>query len=232
MGARKRSIDPGIWGDEGFLELSDGARLFFLGLMSNADDEGRGAGSAKTLKAKIFPADEKSIRTIEGYKTEVTKHTHTVFYEVGGVQYYALLKWTDYQKVDHPTPSSIPAPSKEAIAESFDAPKKETVDEYSSNVPRMIPESSVNNPGTFDEQSSDHARPLALINELINKSINQDSIPDESSRAPLAGGSELAPRSGAPPASKMDPRTRAAVLPLVTGMIAAAEERQARRRHR
>lgn len=56
--ARKRMIEPDIWSDEGFIELSERGRLMFAGLITQADDEGRGTGSARSIKAKIFPADE------------------------------------------------------------------------------------------------------------------------------------------------------------------------------
>jgi hypothetical protein len=120
MGARKRTIDPGIWSDEGFLQLSDGARLFFIGLISNADDDGRGSGGTKALAARIFPSEgAERITAIEGYKAEVVEHTHTVFYEANGSSYYALLKWKDYQRVDHPQPSPIPPPSMAKQGASF-----------------------------------------------------------------------------------------------------------------
>lgn len=120
MGARKRTIDPGIWSDGGFMQLSDGARLFFLGLISNADDEGRGSAGTKSLAARIFPSEGgERITAIEGYKAEVVEYTHTVFYEAAGSDYYALLKWKDYQRVDHPQLSAIPPPSMARQAGSF-----------------------------------------------------------------------------------------------------------------
>jgi len=102
------------------MQLSDGARLFFLGLISNADDEGRGSAGTKSLAARIFPSEGgERITAIEGYKAEVVEYTHTVFYEAAGSDYYALLKWKDYQRVDHPQLSAIPPPSMARQAGSF-----------------------------------------------------------------------------------------------------------------
>ena len=42
--ARKRMIDPNIWDSEDFSKLSILGRLLFIGMFSNADDEGRGKG--------------------------------------------------------------------------------------------------------------------------------------------------------------------------------------------
>jgi hypothetical protein len=138
MGARKRSLDPGIWTDEGFLELSANARLFFIGLISNADDDGRGAAALKTLKSRIFPADEIALEAIAGYEWEVSKNTHTVFYEVEGISYYALLKWDEYQKIDHYRAGTCPPAPLELIKESFGGD--------SPNVLRAFAERSPNGP--------------------------------------------------------------------------------------
>lgn len=141
--ARKRTIDPGLWSDEGFLEMSDSARLLLLGLISNADDEGRGPASAKTLKAKVFPADTKTGEDVLRLLAEVVAYSHTLVYTREGGFYYALLKWKDYQKVDHPQGSNVPAPHPENIREPF------------------------------AERSGNVQESFALINQLINKGINE-----------------------------------------------------------
>lgn len=124
MGARKRTLDPGIWSDEGFMQLSDGARLFFIGLISNADDDGRGSAVTRTLAARIFPSDgSERITAIEAYKQELTENTHTIFYEAEGSPYYALLKWKDYQKIDHYHAGACPEPDLRDQAKSYE-PKK------------------------------------------------------------------------------------------------------------
>jgi len=80
--ARKRVIEPDIWSDEGFIELSHKGRLMFIGLITQSDDEGRGTGSARSIKAKIFPADEIQIDEIIQLKNEISKHVSVHFYTV------------------------------------------------------------------------------------------------------------------------------------------------------
>lgn len=106
--ARKRMVDPDIWTDAGFMEMSFGARLLFLGMISRADDEGRGNGSAKSLKAAIFPSDDVTTGRLDSFKKEVELHTRTKFYEINGQTYYQLDKWLSYQQIQHPKPSAIP----------------------------------------------------------------------------------------------------------------------------
>ena len=50
-------IDPGIWQSEDFSKLSTLAKLVFIGLFSNADDEGRGRAKAAYIKSTLFPYD-------------------------------------------------------------------------------------------------------------------------------------------------------------------------------
>ena len=108
--ARKRMIDPSLWGDEGFLELSDKAKLLYIGLISHADDEGKGKGSPRGLKAIVFPTDNISIEAICGLKKEVHTHMNVMFYEVDEKEYYKLNKWKAYQSINHPKPSCVPDP--------------------------------------------------------------------------------------------------------------------------
>jgi len=106
--SRKRMIDPGIWTDEGFLELSALARLLFIGLISHADDHGKGVASVKSLKAKVFPGDDLTDAKVTGLKEEIKQHTRTVFYKVDWTEYYQLARWPKYQTVNRPNESTIP----------------------------------------------------------------------------------------------------------------------------
>lgn len=108
--ARKRMLDPNIWTDEGFLELRPLARLLFIGLISHADDEGRGTAGAKCLKARIFSGDDVSCEMVETLKGEVEEHLRVSFYTVEGTDYYQLARWDDYQVVNKPRPSTVPLP--------------------------------------------------------------------------------------------------------------------------
>ena len=108
--SRKRMLDPGIWTDDGFLTLAPEARLLFIGLISHADDEGRGNAELRALKAKVFPGDNLSDEQITALCETVAQYMRVVFYEVNGSRYYQLERWDDYQTVNHARPSVIPGP--------------------------------------------------------------------------------------------------------------------------
>lgn len=140
-------IEPDIWTDSGFIELSWGARLLFIGMISRADDEGRGNAASKSLKAAIFPGDDTSLSKIDGFKAEIEKYTRSKFYEVNGQSYYQLDKWLAHQQIQYPKPSAIPP----------------------------FNEHSMNDTGTFNEHSPQLIN--ELNNQLINKSaINERSV--------------------------------------------------------
>ena len=110
--ARKRMIDPNIWQSEDFSRLSSVAKLFFIGMFSNADDEGRGRAKAAYLKSVIFPYDD-GMRLIDVEKalSEIGSNMSVTFYAHDGNQYYQLNNWTKWQSINRPLPSSIPSPA-------------------------------------------------------------------------------------------------------------------------
>jgi len=109
--ARKRILDPGIWQSQDFGNLTTLAKLVFIGLFSQADDEGRGRANPQYIKNTLFPYDEDLKRKdIESAFSEIAKNMSIVFYESDGGEYYALTHWEVWQKVDKPQKSKLPEP--------------------------------------------------------------------------------------------------------------------------
>jgi len=107
--ARKRMIDPNIWSSEDFGKLTTLAKVVFIGMFSNADDEGRGKAKAIYLKSVIFPYDE-GIRVADVDKTlsEIGSNMSVTFYSHNGSEYYSFDNWSKWQTINRPTPSMIP----------------------------------------------------------------------------------------------------------------------------
>lgn len=109
--ARRRMIDPNIWQSEDFAELSLLAKLVFIGMFSNADDEGRGKAKAAYLKSIIFPYDDGlRVADIEKSLSEIAAKMSVTLYDHDGKQYYLFNSWSKWQRVDKPQPSKIPLP--------------------------------------------------------------------------------------------------------------------------
>jgi hypothetical protein len=106
--SRKRMLSPDIWTDDGFLSLTIPERLLFIGLVSHADDDGRGCADPRTLKAKVFPADDMPAAELEAMCLNMERHVKVVFYEVGGTRYYQLERWQNHQSIKDKRTSTIP----------------------------------------------------------------------------------------------------------------------------
>ena len=131
--ARKRMIDPNIWESEDFSKLSTLAKLVFIGMFSNADDEGRGKAKPVYLKSKIFPYNEE-IRIIDIDKTlsEISSYMSVTFYSCNENEYYVFDNWAKWQKIDRPTISIIPALDDDSMI------IRRVFDESSTNVRRAL----------------------------------------------------------------------------------------------
>lgn len=142
--ARKRMIDPNIWQSEDFNSLSLMGRLLFIGMFSNADDEGRGIANPVFLRSIVFPYDE-NIKgaDIDEILAEISEKMSVDIYSCDGKRYYQLTNWDKWQKVDKPKPSLFPAP--DADADTFDdssAMCRELVGEASGNSRRSVGDES------------------------------------------------------------------------------------------
>jgi len=104
-------IDPNFWDSEDVSRLSIMERLLLIGLFSNADDYGKGRGNSTTIRSKIFPNDDFSLKDIEKALKNIRKNINVLFYEVENNQYYKFTKWSHWQRVDKPQVSMIPEPS-------------------------------------------------------------------------------------------------------------------------
>lgn len=110
--ARKRMIDPSLWTDEGMAELTPRQQLLYIGLFSNADDEGRLKGSPVYIRLTLptiypgTPSDE-----ITDDLNCVLRTMHKLSrYESGGALYLVFRNFRLWQKIDKPSPSHLPPP--------------------------------------------------------------------------------------------------------------------------
>lgn len=109
-------IDPNIWEDPEFASLSRDARLLFIGLISNADDEGYLRGHPGALKRLVFGFDnDMSTDAIQLLINELQeKLKHSNLYVVDNQIYIHICTWFKYQKQqkDRIVPTIFPLCSK------------------------------------------------------------------------------------------------------------------------
>jgi hypothetical protein len=98
--ARQRMIKPEFWASEDIMELSFEERLFYIGFWNFADDSGIHPWKPKSLKAKIFPADNVDCMEII---EKLIQFDLLEEYEVGGSQYLRVVEWNTHQSIKYPT---------------------------------------------------------------------------------------------------------------------------------
>jgi len=105
--ARKRSLPTGLFANPDFFELTTNTiRLIFIGLILDADDEGRGSAHPRLLARKLDQQPEE----IDQALAELVACHLIQWYEVDGRQYYWICQWQSYQTLSKPTASGFPVP--------------------------------------------------------------------------------------------------------------------------
>lgn len=109
--ARIRTIKPALWASEKLGRLPVLSRLTFVGLISQADDAGRGRGAARFLMGALHAyAPDVTEEGLAKATTDLHQAGLAIFYEIDGCRYYALPNWDAHQRIDKPGPSEIPPP--------------------------------------------------------------------------------------------------------------------------
>jgi hypothetical protein len=106
--ARIRTIKPEIWSSESIGRLSRDARLLFVALITQVDDEGRVRASSRGLASLLYPFDDDAAGLIDGWLSELDTEGMFVRYSADGATYGLIPKFVNHQKIDHPTKSKLP----------------------------------------------------------------------------------------------------------------------------
>jgi hypothetical protein len=109
---RIRTIKPELWRDQDLQYLPIPARLLFIGLISNADDEGRLEGNPGLIRSIIFPCDVRvTSKHVDGWLALLDGAGFICRYNANDRPYIALTSWKTHQKIDRATSSHLPEPS-------------------------------------------------------------------------------------------------------------------------
>lgn len=79
-----------------------------MGLISNADDEGRLPGNAMLIKSIIFPYDNYAVSKIEDWLLSLCKLKIIIRYKIDDQTYIQVVNFLKHQTINRPTPSKIP----------------------------------------------------------------------------------------------------------------------------
>jgi hypothetical protein len=103
-------IDPAFWQSESIARLTTDQRFLFIGLFSNADDQGRLKGHPALIRNAIFPFDDPPLSKIQDDLNAIEAIGSITQYKVGSKALIQINGWWDYQSPPWAYPSEIPAP--------------------------------------------------------------------------------------------------------------------------
>ena len=106
--ARIRTIKPTFPHSESLGRVTRDARLLFVSLWTVADDAGRTRAPSRGLASILFPYDKDAPDLIEGWLAELETVGCIRRYVIADNHYLDIPKWLDHQKIDHPSPSTLP----------------------------------------------------------------------------------------------------------------------------
>lgn len=106
--ARNRMIKPDFWSDEKTGNLSDRAKLLYIGMLNFADDEGLIRYNPTYLRSCIFPYHDILIKDIKTTLKELEQFLYV--YTVNNQTYARLKNFKRHQVINKPQPTKLPLP--------------------------------------------------------------------------------------------------------------------------
>jgi len=113
--SRIRSVKPNLFGSYSLKSVSIQARYLFIGLFTEADDDGRLLDSPKRIAGSLFPHDEAvTAAKVNNWLEELAKARGEdgwpciVRYSTAGGKYISIPAWKLHQKISHALPSVLP----------------------------------------------------------------------------------------------------------------------------
>ena len=107
---KRRMVHDCLWQSEAVASLDYRQRLLWIGLITTADDQGRGRAHPGLIRAAVFPFDVIAQEDITADLQAIAARDMVLVYEVEGKLYYQVVHWWDYQSPQWVGPSDFPAP--------------------------------------------------------------------------------------------------------------------------
>lgn len=177
--ARRRMIDPNFFESEDVSRLTLRQRFLLIGMVSMADDYGKGRATPAKVRSFVFPYEDIPIREIKADMQKIAEHISIEFYEVEGNSYYKFVNWSKWQRVDKPQPSNIPDPDKNK--KSYEN-KSKNEDKNNSENHSRLKEKNIKEKNIKEENIIEDLNPLTPLKggtgSLQKVATNTETKPD------------------------------------------------------
>lgn len=204
----RRMLDSAIWKNEKFGVMPPMARLLAIGIINQADDQGRGKAHPVYLRSQVFPYDDVTAGQVAEWLGMVATNETILLYQVEGKDYYQIINWWSYQSHQYAMPSQYPKPPgwKDRI--------RKTLTKGVIITCNWITTDGKPSPDTCDEQG------LAIqVNDQVNDQVN---VQAEGTNLSLSISSSLSQSSSLGSSSKTKSNGRGAEDALIDPDIAQA----------
>lgn len=177
---RRRMIDPQIWRNEKVGSLPDAGRLLFIGIFSQADDDGRLKASPRFLKATIFPYDnDKSEQQIKQLRDQCAELGLIRIYTNSKTEYLDIPGWGEHQQIrkDRYNPSRLPS-----FEESDNQPTPSGNHPSTTDEPNIIKSSLIK---SKTPKGARIKRADPIVNEIFTEMRTYLGYPDKVKEDPI-----------------------------------------------
>lgn len=185
-------IKPDFFDDPNIGELSPLARLFFIGLWTQADREGRLEDDVRRLKIRIFPFDDVDV---EALAVELHGKDMIRRYSNGGKRGYIWIRnFVKHQRPHPKEPASVIPACSSGAGKRNGEPGKDTADPPESGF--LILDSGTRNPPARAGEDQNKRPPEARPDSLVVENTDDDPFRAPSDRiASALRDREADPRS-------------------------------------
>lgn len=179
---RRRMIDPQIWRNEKVGSLPDAGRLLFIGIFSQADDDGRLKASPRFLMASIFPYDkDKTEDDVRNLRDRCAELGLIRVYSNSKEEYLNIPGWREHQQIRKDRYNASTLPSFEESKEVVATTRQPDDNQPSTTGRRSIVKSSLVKSNTPLLRKGAHTKQVdPLVNEIFIEMRTYLGYPKES----------------------------------------------------
>lgn len=171
--SRIRSIHPGLWTDEAFVSLSPFARLLFMGIWNECDDQGAFEWSPLKLKMRLLPADNVDAAEL---LAEIETAKSVMRYTVSGKTYGVVRNFTRFQRPKKPNAVHPVSPLAALFAGKASEPDQPLDEDSSEEVPDQFPTNGEISPQM--EEEGGRREEISASNDADGKNGSEILLPE------------------------------------------------------